>query len=460
MQQWIADEMKGVGDYSRFLGADALERAMVDLWERYPNAVTHRRVGTSRLGDPIHAVEVGPGPRRALVFALPHPNEPVGGLTALHLAHRIAAEPALAHRLGMRFTVIACIDPDGLRLNEGWLDGPFTRTHYARNFFRPAGNRQIEWTFPIDYQTLYFDATLPETNALIREIDRERPDLMVSLHNSELGGAYYYLSRPMPALYPDLQAIPGLVDLPLDRGEPESPNISRWADGIFEGLGIRKAYDAAVAAGRDVSEFGGGDGSSAYAAQYGTLTLFSEVPYWSHPDSSDTTEIETSYADLLRQQAAMMTELAEPLSRILTDASDDVVATESPYWLASRYFVPVLSRVGRSGETRADEPVNDRLATKAERFSLSDTVTSFRLRYGGMLLHALDGELAIGNARRSIREGREELAERFEGWCLEADQVEELCTTHPIRNLVATQYGAILATAAALAEPAGRDGTE
>jgi hypothetical protein len=83
-------------------------------------------------------------------------------------------------------------------LNEGWLKGPFTREHYARNFYRSAGDEQVEWSFPLDYKTAYFDAVLPETAALMRLIDHVRPALMCSLHNTEQGGVYYYLSRPEP----------------------------------------------------------------------------------------------------------------------------------------------------------------------------------------------------------------------------------------------------------------------
>jgi len=450
MQDWIAAELATVGDHQVFLGPDGLERGLLEIAEAHPDAVIRRRVGTSRLGDPIHAVQVGTGARQALVFGLPHPNEPVGGLTALHLATRLAADAALRERLETTFTIVSCIDPDGLRLNEGWLAGPFTRTHYARHFFRPAGDEQVEWTFPVDYRSLYFDRTLPETAALVRLIDQLRPELMVSLHNSELGGAYYYLSRPMPALYPVLQEIPGTVGVPLDRGEPESPEIVAYADAIFEGLGIKPIYDHAVAAGRDPAELRGGDGSGGYAERYGTLTLFSEVPYWSHPDSSDATVTDGSYADLLREQGARMDEMTGLLQRVLDATGPSLRATGSPYLSASRYFVPSLSRIGDANRARAEEPECQRAATVAERFSLSDVVTSFQLRYGGMLLHALDGELAIGNATRAIREGRAELAEAFEGWCAAADVVEQSCTVHPIRSLVATQYGAILATAAQL----------
>ncbi|WP_029137062.1 M14 family metallopeptidase [Nakamurella lactea] len=453
MDQWISGQMATVPEYDRFAGADELERQLTEVAAEFPDVAVRRRIATSRLGDPIHALQVGEGDRQALVFALPHPNEPVGGLTAVHLARQLCADPELRRRIGLRFTIVGCIDPDGLRLNEGWLAGPFTRTHYARHFFRPAGDRQVEWTFPVDYHDYYFDAVLPETAGLVRLIDELRPEFMVSLHNSELGGAYYYLSRPMPELYPVLQEIPESVGLPLDRGEPESPEIPRLADGIFQGLGFKPIYDALQQSGSDLSVLRGGDGSGGYAARYGTLTLFSEVPYWHHPASSDASPAGQGYLELLRQQAANTGEFAEQLQRILGAAEPVLSAQDSPFLAASRYFVPGMVSLHESILRRIDDPVNDRPATIAEEFSLMDQVRSFRLRFGGMLLQTLDGELAVGNQAKAIREGRLELAALFQTWCAEADEIEKQVRTLPIRSLVATQYGAILATADGLAGP-------
>ena len=448
---WIADELTTVPDIARFAGVDALEAGLAALAEANPQTVTRMRVGTSRLGDPIHAVRIAAGgsgaERNALVFALPHPNEPVGGLTALHLAARLAADADLRGRIGLTFTIISCIDPDGLRLNENWLGGPFTRTHYARNFYRPAGDQQVEWTFPVDHRSHYFDAMLPETAALARLIDQLRPEFMVSLHNSELGGAYYYLSRPEAELYPVLQAIPPSVGLPLDRGEPESPEIVELSEAIFLGSGIKAVYDWMVESGQDVSGFAGGDGSGGYAERYGTLTMLSEVPYWSHPDSSDPTPTADSYSSRLAAQAADLRSLAELLSGVLADVEPRLTAAASPYLSASRFFVPLMGKVADMTAARVDEPANERPATVAERFSLGDTVLMYRLRYGGMLLRMLDGELAVGNACRVVRDARERLLPAFEQWCSVADIQEEQVTTMPIQSLVATQYGAVLACA-------------
>lgn len=447
MQSWIAAELTGVADETVFPTVDAIDAGMTALAAEYPNLVRANRVGTSRMGHPLLALTIGSAVRQALVFAVPHPNEPVGALTALHLARRLCESPELLDRLGHTFTIIGCADPDGLRLNEGWLAGPFTRTHYARHFYRPAGDEQVEWTFPIDYRGHYFDGMLPETTALARLIDTLRPSLMVSLHNSELGGAYYYLSRPEPLLYPDLQQIPTSLGVPLDRGEPESPEIPVLADGIFHGLGFKPLLDSMHAAGRDISGLRGGDTSGSHAARYGTLTLISEVPYWSHPDSSDTRPATRLRSDLLADQAAAMGQLAQLLTRILAECVPSLMASQSPLASASRYFADVLTEHAADTARRAADPAERRLATVAEAFAIADLVHCFRLRYGGMLLRLLDGEIAVGNARAAIRVSRDELAAAFERWCAASDRADAQTRTLPIRALVATQYGAILAAA-------------
>jgi len=446
LPNWLTEELAGVPAYAAFAGADELEyrlRAVADAAGGSARADL-RRVGTSRLGAPISCLSIGEGEPNALVFGLPHPNEPVGGLAALHLAERLCADDALRRHLGHRWHIVACIDPDGLRLNEGWLAGPFTRSHYLRHFYRPAGDEQVEWTFPVDHEEAYFDSALPETLALMRLIDQTRPALMGSLHNAEQGGAYFYLTRPEGALHPVLQGLPEAFGIPLDRGEPESPTSPVFADGIFGPLSLAALYDAAVAAG-DPLPLGSGDTSDSYASRYGTLTLVSEVPYWSDPRVADLGPADTTYAQALSMQADALDELGEVMTAVLAAVENDLIA-DSPFLRASRFFAPLMGEAAGTTRRRASEQASARPATVAEAVGVGDVVHSFRLRYGGMLLRMLDGELAVGNVRRSIISQRDTMAPLLDKWHEEAaaaDRTEVL----PIRSLVATQYGALLAAA-------------
>jgi hypothetical protein len=450
---WLAEEIDSVPPFDAFATVDELAAEFARVADEHPGAVGLQRVGTSAQGEPLTCLTVhgGPGAPEALVFGLPHPNEPIGGLTAVHLARRLAADAGLRARLGHTWRIVACIDPDGLRLNEGWLKGPFTREHYARHFYRQAGAEQIEWTFPLDHKGAYFDAVLPETLALMRLIDSHRPALMASLHNSELGGAYYYLSRDEPALYPTLQEVPQRLGLPLHLGEPEAPWTPRLADGVFRTLDIRDAYDHLEPAGL-AATLSGGNSTGSYAERHGTLTLVCELPYWSDPRIADTTPTGTGYAEPLRENGRLLVELGATMADVLASV-DGLTSVESPFLRASRFYARVAHDVGADMLRRADRADPDRRATVAEVVSTVDAVHMFRLRYGGMLLRALDAELGVGNLRPAVRGARAELADRYSGWCAEATAATP-AEPIPIRSLVATQYAAVVAAAAHLAAAA------
>lgn len=444
LPEWLEDETATVPEHAAFLGPDALEDRLREIAAGSRGVATYRRAGTSRGGSPIGCLTVGEGDRDAVVFGLPHPNEPIGGLTAVHLAERMTADDGLRERLGHRWHIVACIDPDGLRLNEGWLAGPFTREHYLRNFYRPAGDEQVEWTFPVDHKRAYFDAVLPETVALMRLIDATRPSLLGSLHNSELGGAYYYLTRSEPDLHPVLQALPERFGIPLDRGEPESPTSKVFAEGIFSAMRLAEIYDEAEAAG-DPLPLGAGDTSDSYAARYGTLCIVSELPYWRDPRVADTSPGTTTYAAALAAQAGAIAEVGQ----LIVDGLDRVAGrllVDSPFLRATKFFGPALLDGAAVTRRRAAEPVADRTATVAEEAGIADQVHSFRLRFVGMFWRCLEAEATVGNVRPEVLRLRDDLAARLDAWHVEAaaaDKAEVIA----IRSLVATQYGALLACA-------------
>ncbi len=171
-----------------FPSVDDLLASFARIADENPGLVTTRRVGTSRRGESIPGYSIGSGERSYLVVGGVHPNEPIGFLTALHLLEQLIADPALLEASSGTWHVIPCIDPDGARLNEGWYPAPQDRNFYARRFYRPEPDQQVEWTFPTSYKNAYFDRMMPETQALAREIDRVKPDLYVALHNGEMGG--------------------------------------------------------------------------------------------------------------------------------------------------------------------------------------------------------------------------------------------------------------------------------
>ena len=434
---------------SSFPGPDALAARFAELEAGHPGLITGRRIGTSRRGEEIRAYRIGSGERRFLIVGGVHPNEPIGFLTAIHLAEQLLGDPALLEASGATWHIVPCIDPDGARLNEAWFPAPEDRNFYARRFYRPEPDLQVEWSFPTDYKRAYFDRMMPETQALARIIDATEPDLYVSLHNSEMGGVYYYLSRPEPALYPVLQRIPEEFGLPLNTGEPEAPYLEAYSPAIF-GTGTNAGvYDYLEQLGVDPTTMVGGSSSSEYASRYGTLSLVAELPYWKHPDADDATPTEESYRSLLERTSSAMAEAGSALEGILAEA-EPLVSITTPFLTASRVFVPMLGSIADVDRARAADEPPERRATVAERFGCEDLVTCFRLRYGGMMLRALEAEVVAGVATAELCRLAERMGELYDSWQAEEAAVAA-AEVIPIASLVGVQYGAILASAAHLA---------
>ncbi|KPI16371.1 peptidase M14 carboxypeptidase A [Actinobacteria bacterium OK074] len=450
---------------------DQLLASFRELTVTHPTLVRERRIGTSRLGEPIPCFTVAepglglgepgpddpasaePGPRAPefLIVGGVHPNEPVGYVTALHLATALCQDPALRGHFGARWHVVPCIDPDGARLNEGWFATPFDHRRYGRHFYRPAFTEQVEWTFPFAYKDAYFDRALPETLALMRLIDDTRPRFLTTLHNGELGGVYYYVSRPLPALHDTLHAIPAALGIPLETGEPEAPFVPRHAEAVYGCIDMRDAYDHLESVGVDPTAGAiAGTSSADYAARHGTLYLATEVPQWTHPDADDTTPTGERYADAVRRRAGLLRETGTVLAGTLAAVAPHLTL-DTPFLRAVRAFVDSLPDAADGETARAATEDGDRVATVAERFGFEAGVHVVRVRYGGMLLRALAAETGAGSATAEVHRNARELLAVYEGWQEQA--AAWVGEPLPIAALAGIQYAAILATAATTLDP-------
>lgn len=447
----IRSLMSSLPEMDRFLTIDELNADFARLAEEHPDITELERVGTSSLGEPISMLSIGNGERNVLLFACPHPNEPIGAMMLHHLGRMLCADETLRDGTGYTWHLIACVDPDGTRLNEGWFNGPFTVTNYARNFYRPAAEQQVEWTFPNFYKTNYFDRSLPESEMLMRVIDRLQPVLMGSLHNAGFGGVYYYLSRDEPDLYPTFYDLPKWEALPLRLGEPEVPYATEYAPAIFSLLSTADTYDYMEANGADMSEFSHGGSSAEYAGRHGTLTLIIEMAYYDDDRVNDQTVTDTNRRDAILAGLDLSDEGYEVTNGHLEAVKDDL-RTKSAFEAAVTSFMK-MQRESKAAERHWAEtdPATDRPATVAELFSSKQEVRFYRLLTLGMLVRMLEGEVAIGNGTPTIRKHLKEASATFDQWAreLEADLNMRVV---PIRKLVAVQLGAVLATASHLAE--------
>ena len=440
-----------IPDYQAFLTIDELNASSHRLVETYPEIASLKVIGQTREGDPIELLTIKGGEKQAFVFGGPHPNEPIGCMTVEYLSQRLCEDEALRQELDYTWHFIKSIDADGMRLNEGWFGGPFSPSNYARHFYRPASDEQVEWTFPIEYKTLKFNEPLPETQALMQVIDEIKPQFLYSLHNAGFGGVYYYVSNECPPLYDTFHKIPEWFNLSLDLGEPEMSIAELYAPAIYRMLTSTDMYDHLERNGvPNPAEIMGFKSSSAqYAERYGSFFLIVEMPYFDEPRVNDLTITTTLRRDAILQKMEMQTEHD---TWIITHKAivENVLTLDTPIRRALEDFIQRGAKyrdADRKWVETAEE--TNRPASQAELFSNLYTSRFYKLLNLGLFNRILEAEIASGNKLSQIMEMKQVVNSRLQEQG-EALENELDYRALPIRSLVGVQICAGLATAAYL----------
>jgi hypothetical protein len=290
----------------RYPTVDELHARAATLVARHPRAARLRRVGTSRAGTPLWLLSVGHGSRQVLVVAGPHANEPVGGATALRLAERALADPRLTEGADATWNLLLCLDPDGLRRNEGWLHGPYTLGHYFRHFFRPGFLEQPEW-LPEGAAA----AVLPETRALLDLQDELRPFLQCSLHGVDVGGGFVELTRDLPGLAGRVAHTAARLGIPRELGPYDTLYWPGLGPAVYRIPPPRRGDLAAAITEAAV------ESTWFHPHPYGTVTAVVEAPMWSVAAVEDATE-PADPAGVLRTVSHTLRHDTEALRRLLT----------------------------------------------------------------------------------------------------------------------------------------------
>ncbi|MGX2993065.1 M14 family zinc carboxypeptidase [Streptomyces sp. JNUCC 64] len=435
-----------IGDVDRYPAVDEAQDELDRLAEAHPRLVTVRRVGTSRQGEPIRMASIGSGARDALVFGGPHPDEPVGALTVRELGRILCADPDLRERLGLRWHLIPCVDPDGARLNEGWYARPGTREGYARGSYRPAFAEQVEWTFPRLTEPGYFDRVPPETQALARVIDELAPALLCSLHNAEYGGVFHYVTAADTGLAERLAAIPAWEGLTSHRAVFEVPDSDVVAPGV---LLLPTPEDLLAESGGGERAFGAG--SAEYARRHGTLSVVTEVPYWDDPSTADTTPSGRAYRQVVADSVKVLEESSRQAAELVDRARPDL-RLDTPF-LRSCDDTVRSGAASAAGWRRvaADPATERRTATVAEGTAFRALPHLFRLRCAGAARRLFDAELAAGNTRRAVRRGHGDAERLLARWLADAD-ADLPGRFIPLRRITAVQVASVLTAAHHLRE--------
>ncbi|WP_018884676.1 M14 family zinc carboxypeptidase [Paenibacillus massiliensis] len=443
--------LEGVPDYQAFMTVDELDASTRRLAEEYPDVVKVFEAGVSRQGHPILCMRIGNGGLNALCFACPHPNEPIGAMSIEYFSRLLAEDQELREELGYTWYMIKCIDPDGTRLNEGWFKGPFNLYNYMRHYFRPVGTEQVEWTFPVKHKTLDFDSPLPETEVLMRLIEETQPKFMYSLHNTGFGGAYWYLSEPMPSIFEALYGATHRQQVPISMGEPESPSVIEYAPAIYHHLSAGQAYDYLEQYGGDPSAFDCGTSSADYVlSQTGDcVTLLTELPYFFDPRIENVKDSEITRVEAIRQHVEQSQREQQNLEDILRNVRR-LLQEHNPF---AKLVEQILLQGGQDGAAKLkwaeNLPDAYRPATVSQLFTSLEVASFYYGLALGLVIRACEFELehlsrgslescADEAALRALTTARQKGLEKLCELCEQLEQAMDY-TVIPIQKLVRIQ---------------------
>jgi len=442
----IAEILHAIPDYREFLSPDELHHNSVQLVEEFPDLARLRRIGTSTDGRPIELLTVGHGSRTALLFGVPHPNEPIGTLSLDFLSRALCQRRDILRQLDTTFLIVKVIDPDGLALNAGWLKGGFSPLRYALNYYRPTSAEQVEWGFPIDYKTLHFSAPSAETQVLMRLMEDYRPGFCYSLHNASFCGVYFYASRCLPTLFGQLHRLVAAQGLELHQGEAEVPHIRPWAQAVYPFFSVRDSYDYMEKnlGGDPAEHILTGTSSADYLQERvpEALSLVCELPYFTDPALADGSP---SGRSRRKAMAEGMRRTQETLGLIETHFA--ALRGKVP---ANRLFRSVADYVRRTPKRLAaqhrqiQDPAYDQEATRAQAFDMLVCRNLHPALYLGQV-YRLASDAGERTRADDIRARLEELIRQLEA--------ESAIVMLPLKKLVAVQVGSgLLALQAQAAE--------
>ncbi|MGF7057780.1 M14 family zinc carboxypeptidase [Brassicibacter mesophilus] len=423
-----------IPNYKEFLTVGEMDASSKKLAEEFPDIVDLFEMGRTRDDHPLYCLKIGKGSNNALMFGCPHPNEPIGAMLLEYFSRELAENKELREELDYTWYIVKSWDADGTKLNENWFKGPYTLYNYARNFFRPAGHQQVDWTFPIDYKNLHFHDTIPETKAMMDLIDDIKPKFIYSLHNAGFGGVYWYISRETPEIYDDMKNAAEKQGIPLNLGEPEAPYCVAYAPAIYQDLGIRQEYDYLEKYGIENpgEVIKAGTCSADYAKEnHESFTLLTELPYFYDKRIND-----LSTSDITRKEAVLKSlEFSAEADKFIISTLNSTIKymeERNPFKLALEAFTGNNESKEATKKMVNENPDFARAATVAEKFDNLLISKFYKTLSYGLLVRANESELltmkennednpekkkaleeAFARAEEKLKELSEELEEKI-----------------------------------------------
>jgi hypothetical protein len=278
----------------------------------------------------------------------------------------------------------------------------------------------------------------------MRVMERVRPQVFFSLHNSGFGGVYFYASHDRPALFGKWRALAERLDLPLHLAEPEVPYLHEFGPATYRLFGIADTYDYYA---RTLDE------DPASVIEAGTcgedwlrkvcdpFSLVCEVPYFTASAIGD-----ARGAGISRREATLAGhDRAREVHRWCVGALERLGERTSPDRVLrslQTYVAKAPSRIQAEAK-HVEAPEYDHEATRSQACDASLGTAFYHMLY-------------LGEAQRVARRaGDDGLAAELDGRLsrLAAELEREAgMTPLPLRSQVAMQAGAGLLTLSAGAD--------
>jgi len=447
----FTDLLNHIPDYKEFLTVDEMDASSIKLASEFPDICTIKEVGKSRKGHPIYCLKIGNGAKNAFMFGCPHPNEPMGAMMLEYYSRYLCEHDDFRNEFGYTWYLIKSIDVDGTKLNEGWFKGPFTLYNYARNFYRPIGYEQAEWTFPFDYKLYKWDKPIPETQVLMNMIDETKPEFMYSLHNAGFGGAYWYISREAKELYDQFYEAAARQGVPLNLGEPEEPFIPQFSKAVYKMISMKDEYDFAEKYGDGHPEktMYCGDSSDSYAKKYSTFCLVAELPYFYSPKIQDQSELSFTRLEAVEKGLKNSLDASNKLAGYF-DQFKELCDSDNPFVkISAKMLEQRQMSYDRDLKFARENPENKKLCKVSEEFdNLIVTKFYMMLSWGGMIRGAIyERDKRKGTAEEArMNPIIEEMEEELKKLSAEVEE-ETKYSVVPIRKLVGVQLESGMVTA-------------
>ena len=428
------------------MSVDELDRSSRELAKDHPDKVSLLELGKSRNGHEMLGLKIGNGRHNALVYGFPNPEEPVGGLVTEYFSKALATQKEL-EKLDYTWYIIKCIDPDGAKLAQGYLKGPYTPYNFALNYYRTPVPACGEDNFPYRYGDLDLNRPTPETLALMKIMRGKSFDFISSLHNMAMGfGITFQVSEPCPALYARFHhlAMSNGIFLRKRVGFMFAPGVQlgKYFTPVANYIQLREENKSPR---REVT--------GAYVLEYARITnpfcfmMVPEVAPWYDPRCFDDSPSETTLADVLQDTSTKIketTKLAvdtyESVKPLLTVPSPFREMVEEVVEDTRHPKVDIIDPdpVASPEELRRPVPTSYKIAAEGR----IDVVRMVRL---GPVIRMLEYQIQkVSNAKLvSAKEALVKKLDEYNAIVLKKYNIRHF----PLKNMVSMNLGSILYSA-------------